>query len=171
MVSEMNESDEIEKKSYKPEIVSFLMLIFACFGPTGIATSKYPEGGSTTFLLGMTWMIAIGSSVPSNGGGAPMPSPLSLLHPVSLFRLLFVYFLYRFYQDRTTRLSILVSGFIAELVLLLMNLSSIFSITQLYIPLTILLPIGLILVFTFPPDRIPGPWSDVSESDDWFREL
>jgi hypothetical protein len=162
----------MEHKSVKPEIIAFVMSIFAFIGPTGIYTQVDQGGESTTFLMGIYYLIVIGSSVPSNGGGSsPIPSPFIFFNPLIIFRLIFVYFLYWYYQERTTKLSIAVSGFIAELILILMNLSSLFSRAQLYIPLAILLPIGLILVLIIQPDKLSGPWGEPEEPNDWFREL
>ncbi len=169
----MSETDKSEKQ--KTIAVTVTSLLVALFSPVGISVISHPEGDFAGYLIGVFWTIFIGSSIPIDGGGMVPPTvdPTAgiIVVPLIALRLLFVLQLYRLYNGQTSRGAAVIVGIFSEFFLVIINVlksSPTFSIGSLYIPLPILLLVGALLIWRFPPFVPSTPWEKSEESDRIF---
>jgi hypothetical protein len=169
----VSETDKSEKQ--KAITVTVISLIVALFSPVGINLISQPYGDFAAYLVGVFWTIFIGSSIPIDGGGMVPPTvdPTAgiIVLPLIALRLLFVLQLYRLYNGQTSRGAAVIVGVLSELFLVIINVlrsSPTFSIGGLYIPLPILLLVGALLFWRFPPFVPSTPWETSGESDRIF---
>jgi hypothetical protein len=165
----MDQTKIHKKKGYKPDIIALLMLILTFLFPTSIIILSHPENEFAAYIIAATWMIFLGSPIPTNGGGSSMPptvNPYNLFQnfPITIVRLIFVFLMYRYFQGKTSKTYVFLIGIISEIVPIWLSLPTIISPTQLLIPLPILFPVGLILIYAIKPDKVLGPWEGKNES-------
>ena len=166
----MSETDKSEKQ--KAITVTVISLIVALFSPVGINLISHPYGDFAAHLIGVFWTVFIGSSIPIDGGGMVPPTlnPIAsiLVLPLIALRLLFVLQLYRVYNGQTSRRAAVIVGIVSELFLVITNLlrsSPTFSTGGFYIPIPILLLVGGLLLWRFPPFVPSTPWETPGDSD------
>jgi hypothetical protein len=169
----VSEPDKSEKQ--KAIAVTVTTLLVALFSPVGIILISHPYGDFTAHLVGVFWTVFIGSSIPIDGGGMVPPTvdPTAgiIVIPMIVLRLLFVFQLYRVYNGQTSRGAALVVGIFSELFLVIINVlkaSPTFSLGTLYIPLPILLLVGALLFWRFPPFVPSTPWETSEKSNRIF---
>jgi hypothetical protein len=155
--------------------ISVSSLIVALFTPVGMSLIEHPTGAFAANLIGAFWTVFIGTPIPVDGGGMVPPTidPTAGIMGLSLIalRLLFVFLLYRAYKGQNSKMTAIYGGIVSELYLVVINLPSYISsimtlsIGGLYIPIPILLLIGALLVWKFPPFVPATPWErpDASE--------
>ncbi|MHA3963192.1 MAG: hypothetical protein AM325_006595 [Candidatus Thorarchaeota archaeon SMTZ1-45] len=163
----MSEYDSSNYQKRKTRVVA-VSLIIALFAPVGITLISHPYGAFAANLIGVFWMVFIGTPIPVDGGGMVPPTvdPTAgiMVVPLIALRLLFVFLLYRAYNGQTSRRSAILLGVLSELYLVIINIPSyISSITTLsigglYLPLPILLLVGALMVWKFPPFVPSKPW-------------
>ena len=155
--------------------VTVITLIVALFAPVGLTLFSHPYGDFAANLIGAFWVVFIGSPViPINGGEGipPLLNPTAgiMALPLIALRLLFVFQIYRAYNNQTSRGSAIILGVLSELYLVVFNVPSYISlimglsIGELYLPLPILLLVGALLLWIFPPFVPSKPWEGPSES-------
>ena len=103
----------------------------------------------------------------------PTINPVSgvLVVPLIAIRLLFVLQLYRAYDGQTSRRAAVIVGIVSEFFLVFINVlrsSPTFSTTGFYIPIPILLVVGVLLLWRYPPFMPATPWDTPGESDRVF---
>ncbi len=160
-------------ETYKPEkqkaiAITVTSLIVALFSPVGLSLISHPYGDFAANLIGMFWTVFVGSPIPIDGGGMVPPTvdPTSgiLALPLIALRFLFVFQLYRAYNGQTSRRTAILWGVLSELYLVIINVPSYISsimtmsIDGLYIPIPILLLVGVLLVWKYPPFVPTTPW-------------
>lgn len=148
--------------------ITAISLVVALFSPAGLDLIDHPYGEFAAILIGAFWEIFIGSPIPIDGGEMVPPTfnPAGgiLAIPLITLRLLFVLQIYRAYNGQTSRRSAILWGVLSELYLVILNLPSYItaistlSIAGLYLPLPILLAVGVFLVWIFPPFVPSTPW-------------
>ncbi len=145
--------------------VTVTSLLVALFSPVGIIVISHPYGDFTAHIVGVFWTVFIGSPIPIDGGGMvpPTVNPVSgiLVFPLIVLRLLFVFQLYRVYGGQTSRRAAYTVGILGELFLVIINVlrsSPTFTTGNLYIPIPILLVVGYLLLWRFPPYVPSTPW-------------
>jgi hypothetical protein len=66
----MSETQSPVAKSRKAELVATIMAIITLLAPVQLVLLDHPEGEFAAYLMGMLWMIFIGSPIPINGGSS-----------------------------------------------------------------------------------------------------
>jgi uncharacterized protein with PQ loop repeat len=174
-MSETSRHQGAEIKNHKAEVIGVIMAIITLLAPAQLVLLQHPEGEFATFLMGMLWMIFIGSPIPTDGGGSSLPptsNVYSLLGniPGAILKFIFVFQMYRFYQGHSSKKFTLILGVVSELLPILLFLPTALASNQIFIPIPLLLLIGLILIFLSPPVVKIGAWESLDESKDWYSE-
>lgn len=183
---EKDYSQNAEKRSLAPQTVMLVLSIFAILVPAGITIVSDPNTGLILYiqLVFMLWTINI-ANPNSNPPGTfqdvtaipdtPIPNPLMFIGnlPLTFLRIVFVYQMYRCYQNRTTTKRTILIGAASELQSSLIgNLSMlipVFSLfTQVFIPIPVLFLAGLVMIKVAPPSQTPIPWKHQEESESWW---
>jgi len=166
----LSEKSKFEKR--KTIVATVTTLLVALFSPVGIILMSHPYGEFAAHLVGVFWSTYIGSPIPIDGGGMVPPTlnPVSgiLVIPLIILRLLFVLQVYRAYSGKTSRGAAITVGVVSELFIVIINLlrsSPTFTTGDLYIPIPILLLVGYLFLWRFPPYVPSTPWETPEESD------
>jgi hypothetical protein len=169
-------SEHIKTENQKAIKISAIALLVAIFTPYGMNMISHPYG---LFAANLVWVFGsffFGSSIPIDDGGMVPPTinPAAGLPGLLVFvvRVLFVWQIYRAYNNKTSRAAALYMGVFSEILMVIINLPIyIFSIGSgliggLYIPLPLLLLVGGLLLWKFPPFVPTTPWETVTDSED-----
>ncbi|UCE11116.1 MAG: hypothetical protein JSW61_04040 [Candidatus Thorarchaeota archaeon] len=145
-----------------------VLVILAVTAPISINIYFDPERLPLVYVMGLWWM-SIGLSLTDT-----MIDPLMLIAgiPLAIPRLAFVYMVHRFLIGQTTRRRVIMTGLFSELVMpilaLVGNLYVIMVASQeymIFIPLPLLLVLGLLMIRFIPPMPREKSWIEyTSES-------
>jgi len=173
----VSETGKSERR--KTNAVTGISLLVALFTPVGISLISNPSGVFVGYLLWLFGTVFIGSPIPIDGGGMVPPTVIYtagiLLIPLIALRLLFVLQIFRAYNGRTSGRAALYVGVLSELYLVIVNvpnyisrITATFSAGSIYVPLPILLLVGALLIWRFPPFVPSTPWETPEESESVF---
>ena len=164
----MSEISKSEKR--KGIVVSIITLSIALLCPVGIRLISHPLGEFSAYLIGTFWIVFVGSPIPIDGGGMVPPSVDSttgiIAIPMVFLRLLFVFLMFRVYTKHSSRTYAISGGILSELYLVIIELPRYFT-SGIYIPIPILLLVGALFLWKFPPIVPTTPWEssgDVEKS-------
>ena len=142
---------EIEKgQTIKPQIGVTVLVLLAIFGPEAIRISA-DSMGSPEIVLTTMWITVINIVLAGDGFNL---SFFFVAIPLTTLRLVFPVMVYRYYRGMTSRKSVIVTGLLVELPMLLFG-----------IPLLLLLIVGLIMLGLLPVPRGTTRWPDSEGSE------
>jgi hypothetical protein len=182
MISSLNN----EESSLNPQTAISVLAIFAILVPAGINITSDPNTGLILYmqLIFMLWTINI-INPHSNPPGTfqdvttipetAIPNPFFLIGnlPLTFLRIVFVYQLHKYYQNRTTTKPTMFVGAASEMLptllgnlFLLVPVFSLFS--HFFIPIPALFLAGLIMIKKAPATQGSIPWKHQEESESWW---
>jgi hypothetical protein len=185
-MSGMKSSQNTEERSLDPQTVILALSIFAILVPAGISIVSDPNTGLILYmeLVFMFWTINIVNANPNPPGTfqdvttipeTAIPNPLMFIGnlPLTFLRIVFVYQMYRCYQNRTTTKRTVLVGAASELqASLIGNLSMLIPVFSLFshffIPIPALFLAGLVMIKMAPPPQNSIPWKHQEESESWW---
>lgn len=143
--------------------VTTLLAVIALVSPVSINIYPHEVYGYLSNLMGMTWMM-----INMNFWDIAI-DPLIILSGLSLtfMRLVFVYQMHRYLLGRTTRKRTIIVGILSELQIAIMTLPVFLILSLLgtfelifgfFIPIPVLLLVGLIIMRVVPTSKIESPW-------------
>ena len=139
---------EIEKgQTWKPQLGVFILVILAVLSPEAIQI--YPGSETPEIFLVAMWLNVLSIVL---AGHSFNLSFFFVAIPITLFRLIFPLMMYRYYRSMTSRKSVLVTGILVELPMLLFG-----------IPLLILLIVGLLILGLLPVPPGSASWLEQKE--------
>jgi hypothetical protein len=164
---------DINQMSVTPTFITTFMLVLAIFGPVAINVYPYIGPSGIIALMGMVWQIPIlGYGFPFFGLSFFF---IGLL--ISTLRLVYVYMIYRYYREQTTRKRVVIAGILGELQMPLIGLAIIpigfvdpMIAIMFSIPVPILLIVGLLILHLIQVPRPIDGWTELDESQDWWNK-
>ncbi|MFW9845036.1 MAG: hypothetical protein ACFFEV_10705 [Candidatus Thorarchaeota archaeon] len=160
----------------KPNPIMLMTSIFiiALFAPSDIFI-YFGLGpfDSSIQLFGMSWQFAL------------LPDTYLMFDFIfflvgsllTCFRIVFVYYVYKYYLGKTTRKRVTIVGILAELQLPLISLAMLpvgltnpFVLVLAAIPIPILLIVGLVVLRVVPPYLVPSDWEDLDDGNEWWEK-
>jgi hypothetical protein len=159
--------------SMKPSLTILITLLFIImlFAPSDI--NIYPSDGyySSFQIIGMSWQLILSPYV-----SFMIDFTFLLVYlPFTFFRIVFIYYIYKYYHGKTTRTRVIIAGILGELQLPLIGLALIPIIlsnpvltVMLSIPIPILLIVGLLILRIVPRPLTVSDWTGSGESKEWW---
>jgi len=159
--------------SMKPSLTILITLLFIImlFAPSDI--NIYPSDGyySSFQIIGMSWLLIL-----SPYFSFIINFTFFLVYiPFTFFKIVFIYYIYKYYRGKTTRRRVIITGFLGELQLPLIGLaivpiilSNSYLTLMFSIPIPILLIVGLLILKIVPRPLTDSDWAGTGESKDWW---
>jgi len=144
------------------------LFIIALYAPAYI--NIYLNFGYS-FVVGMCWQI------PSYGSFYFSILNFIVGLPFMFFRIVFVYYIYKYYLRNATLKRVIIVGILSEVQFSLFGLVFLLNaivnpyITIIFsVPIPILFIVGLLIIRTFPRPEGTSVWTKSKESNDWWEE-
>jgi hypothetical protein len=159
----MSSPEDVGERKLEVRIVTFLLVLTALVSPYSINVYPHEMYGWMLNLTGMTWTM-----INMNFWDIVIDPVIFIVGlPFTCLRLVFVYQIHRYLLGRTTRKRTIIIGILSELQLLLMTLPIITILLLLgntdivsgfFIPIPVLLLVGLVIIRVVPVSAIESPW-------------
>jgi hypothetical protein len=157
--------DDSKGRSVDVRMVTSLFTITALVSPVSLNAYPHEAYDWLFYLTGMTWTMV------NMNFFDIIIDPILLVGglPFTCLRLVFVYQMHRYLLGRTTRTRTIILGISSELQLVLMTYPLIIILTLtgtsdiingFFIPIPVLLLVGLVIIQIVPTNKIESPWQD-----------